>query len=97
MIAIIVDNHCHRLLNSGVVESAKMFHGTDESFDDEVICDNWDVLNPELDLQIPAGDFDAFIKKHLEVLHAVFPADRKPLPTSEKVETVIAPANEVKI
>ena len=93
MIGIIVDNHVHRLLQSGVVESSPI----EKLGDSAIITNEWKTLNPETDLQIPAGDFHAFIKEHLEVLHSIFPADRKPLPSSEKVEVVISKFDEVKV
>lgn len=87
MVAIIVDNHVHRLLSDGSVESQSIVEFGD--FDD------WQVLNPELDLGISAGEFDAFIRKNLITLNQIFPADRPKLPVSEKQESVAVEVHPV--
>lgn len=80
MIAIIVDEHAHRLLNSGVVESAEV-----TETEPRIISGSWNIVNPPIDLGIENDDFYA-IKKQLEFLHAMFPEGRKPIPTFNKPE-----------
>jgi hypothetical protein len=98
MICIIVDNHAHRLLKNGAVESAKVIKKSDAGlqYTSAIILDDWSILSPEQGLNMTSGDFDAFIRKPLEVLHAIFPADRTPLPSSEKTEQVAPSVNEVR-
>jgi len=101
MIAIVVDDHAHRLRLDGLVESANLFNYVDGVEDGKSklktgIRDEWEILNPELDLNITIGDFQ-IIKKQLEELHAFFPADRLPLPSYEKVETVLSTGNELRV
>lgn len=85
MIAIIIDNHVHRLLKNGAVESAELIDFEDFKDSYTLGCD-WKIRSPENDLNINSGDFDAFVRKNLEVLCEIFPAGRKPLPSSEKKE-----------
>lgn len=92
MIAIIVDNHAHRLLGNGAVESINF----SLEWWKEWWVGNWQILSPEHDLNMTSGDFDAFIRKPLQVLCEVFPADRSPLPSSEKVEQAPPNENEVR-
>ena len=94
MITIIVDNHAHRLLQSGVVESVELGGGEKRAY---IPSEGWKIVSPEQDLGIHSGDFHAFIKKQLEVLHAVFPADRLPMPSSEKQETIIQQVNAIRV
>jgi len=84
MIAVIVDNHAHRLLNNGLVESALIQKENDNTvvFIDER---DWKIVSPEKDLGITGGDF-YMIKKQLEMLHALFPDGRNGLPVIGEVE-----------
>jgi hypothetical protein len=89
MIALIVDNHAHRLMNDGSVESCEVSSLgeilTGQNVPDDVA---WRVLDPISDLQMDPGTFDAFIRKDLVLLNSIFPPDRPKLPVSEKQETV---------
>ena len=90
MIRIIIDNHAHRLLDSGMVESAVvvprlMANGLpSQTF---IIDDDWRILNPEQDLGIHEADF-SLVRKYLEVLHAIFPSDRTKVPVAEHTENI---------
>jgi hypothetical protein len=98
MICIIVDNHAHRLLKSGVVESRRIVgDGELLGIMKTIESDDWQILNPRIDLGIDEGEFHVFIKKQLETLHGVFPSDRPKLPSMEKVENVASPVSEMRI
>jgi len=79
MIRIIVENHAHRLLKNGIVESAEY----QEAFD----TNEFRVVDPVEDLNMSSGDF-FFIRKQLEILHGMFPSGRPGVPKSEKIENV---------
>ena len=93
MICIIVDNFAHRLMNDGSIESAKIRVASDTERGDPAgiavrILAQWNLLDPIADLQMNPGEFDAFIRKNLQALNLIFPADRPKLPVSEKKEFV---------
>ena len=102
MIAIIVENHAHRLMSDGSVESAKVetkfLDSLSRNKEDRngVFVDDagWKQVDPASDLQMNPGEFDGFIRKNLQTLNSIFPANRPKLPVSEKQEnvaTVVAP------
>lgn len=74
MIRIIVENHAHRLMKNGTVESAKGF-------------DEFKVVDPVVDLDMDPADFN-YIRQQLEILHSMFPEGRTGVPKSEKIESV---------
>jgi len=98
MIVIIVDNFCHRLMNDGTVQSATVFNFVDKvekskTYPNGVnigtgINEDWHIADPVTELQMNPGEFHQFITKDLQMLNAIFPADRPKLPVSEHQENV---------
>lgn len=88
MVTVIVDEHAHRLLNDGSVESSKIYFRKVDTGDDIIILSQeWKTVNPEQDLEMSFGEFD-LIRKELQNLNLYFPSDRPKLPKSEKVESI---------
>ena len=86
MIHIIVENHAHRLLQNGVVES----HVIEVYSTGEFNCrdeNSWFVADPVTDLNMEPSDFN-YIRQQLEILHSMFPTGRTGVPKSETIEDV---------
>ncbi len=92
MIYILVENHAHRLLQNGVVESASI----ESRFGVTAIHNNWKVVNPVEDLDMEPSDFN-YIRQQLEILHSMLPAGRPGVPKSEKVENMAQNYNTEKL
>jgi hypothetical protein len=92
MIYILIENHAHRLLQNGVVESASIEtkHGITS------ILDNWKIRNPVEDLDIDPSDFN-YIRQQLEILHSMFPTGRPGVPKPDKVESIAQNYNVEKV